>query len=564
MPVSAGSARPPDETRLSGPPSSIEPGQKPDPLATSARRSPARLLRRRGAGYRSVPTSSVRSVLWNWSNFAFGVAITFLQAPFIVRQLGDTNYGIWVLVGSLVGYLGLLDFGVRSAVTRYVARLHTVRSDAESSRLVSTALSMFGGLGVAALLLSGVFAALIGHRFHIPPSELETARVVVLLGGLTMASSLVSGAFGGVVVGLQRFEVGGKLEIVLGGLRAMAIWLVLRDGGGIAGLALIQLLISSLRTFALAALAFRLYPELTIDWFGWNRSWAREIFSFSVFSTLITFSTTLILYSDSLVIGAFLPAAEITFFSIAASLTDYARTLIRGISTTITPKTSATDATDKAGVADVTLRATRVATLLLLPVGITFWLRGTAFVGLWMGPRYAAPSGRVLEILTLAMVFYAASQVLGASLLGLSRHKWLVPVFVAEALANLVLSIALVRRMGLSGIAWGTTLPDLVTSVVVFPWLARRLMGIPLRTYFFESWLRPLAAMAPFAAGTLVVEHYWPAGNLVSFFAGVMLVIPLAAAGAWFAALNTDERDLAVAVVRRKLAAARPAPERAS
>ncbi|MGH7690047.1 MAG: oligosaccharide flippase family protein [Gemmatimonadaceae bacterium] len=505
----------------------------------------------------------MRSVLWNWSSFAFSVAVTFVLSPFIVRELGDTNYGIWVLVGSLVGYLGLLDFGVRSAVTRYVARLHTGRSDQESSRLVSTALSIFGSLGLTALLASSVFAVLLGHRFHIPPSELGTARLVVVLGGLTMTSSLVSGAFGGVVVGLQRFDVSSKLEIVLGALQALAIWLVLRDGGGIAGLALIQLVTSTLRTIALAALAFRLYPELTIEWFAWNRQWAREIFSFSLFSTLITFSTTLILYSDSLVIGVYLPAAEITLFSIAASLTDYARNLIRGISTTMTPKASATELTGAAAIAAVTVRATRFATLLLLPIGVTFWLRGAAFIGLWMGPHYAAASGAVLRILTLAMVFYAASQVLGASLLGLSRHNWLVPVFIAEAVINLALSILLVQRMGLVGIAWGTTVPNLVTSVVVFPWLARRLMGVPLRTYYFESWLRPLVAMAPFAAGTLLVERYWQAGNLASYFVGVLLVMPLAAAGAWAVALDPDERQMVVALARRGFGAGRAAAESA-
>jgi O-antigen/teichoic acid export membrane protein len=66
----------------------------------------------------------IRNVLSNWSVFLFSAVANFFVAPFIVHSLGDSGYGAWVLLGSLVGYLGLLDLGVRGAVMRFVSRLH--------------------------------------------------------------------------------------------------------------------------------------------------------------------------------------------------------------------------------------------------------------------------------------------------------------------------------------------------------------------------------------------------------------------------------------------------------
>jgi O-antigen/teichoic acid export membrane protein len=51
------------------------------------------------------------------------------------------------LLVSLVGYLGLLDLGVRGAVTRYVARFHRVGQHESAGRLASTALAVFSVAG---------------------------------------------------------------------------------------------------------------------------------------------------------------------------------------------------------------------------------------------------------------------------------------------------------------------------------------------------------------------------------------------------------------------------------
>ena len=68
---------------------------------------------------RSVSPRPYANVLSNWTAFAFAAVTSFFLAPFIVHRLGDSAYGVWALIGSLVGYMGLLDLGVRSAVMPY-------------------------------------------------------------------------------------------------------------------------------------------------------------------------------------------------------------------------------------------------------------------------------------------------------------------------------------------------------------------------------------------------------------------------------------------------------------
>lgn len=489
--------------------------------------------------------SAVANVLWNWGTFLFTVATTFVLSPYVVKSLGNTTYGLWVLLGSLVGYLGLLDFGVRGAVTKYVARLHADADNEQAGRLTSTALRIFSLMGLAAILVTVVLATVIIHRFNITPAETATARLVLTIGGLTVATALVGGVYGGVVIGLQRFDLNGMLEIGVGVIRVAGIYFALKLGFGILALAVIQLGVSAARTAGLFWYARRLYPELQVRFTTWDTVAFRQIFSFSAYATLLLFSSSLILYSDSVVIGAFLPIGLITYFAIAGNLIDYTRSLVRGISTTLTPRTSALEARDPHAVSGVILRAARLSTLLILPIAVTFLLRGSRFINIWMGPAYGHEAGRILGILTVSLLFSAATQVTLSALMGLSRHKEYAPFNIAEAVINLGLSIYWVRLFGIAGVALGTLVPSLVSSVVVMPWYVHRHAGVPPAKYALNAWVRPFAAIVPFAVGTALIDHYWVARGLVSYFAGVVAVLPLALAGAWWLAFDDADRDLA-------------------
>src|SRR4029077_8479440 len=100
-----------------------------------------------------------------------------------------------------------------------------------------------------------------------------------------------------------------------------------------------------------------------------------------------------------------------------------------------------------------------------------------------MDPQYEEFSGNVLRVLALAMPLWAGSSIIGSSMLGISRHKPLVPVALLEGLCHLGLSIFLVRRIGIVGVAWGTLIPSLLVSALFGPWYLRYTLGVPVRLY---------------------------------------------------------------------------------
>jgi O-antigen/teichoic acid export membrane protein len=485
----------------------------------------------------------LRSIASNWGRYVFSVVLGFFLAPYIVWHLGNAGYGVWSLIGSLTGYLGLFDLGVRGAVTRYVARFHAQADHNRSSEVASAAMAVFLTTGMAAIAVSVLLATLVLSRMNVPPQYLFAARLVLILIGGSVTVSLIDGVYGGILVALQRFDLSNAIEITNSGLRAVAIVAALSHGAGLITLACTHLFFALTRLIANLLLAHKLYPGLRVRPWSADRQSLRLIWSFSVFSFLLHVSLSMIYASDLVVIGSFLPVMAVTFYAIGGSLVEYTRALVTGISQTMTPLASALEARQNGSrLQEIVLRSSSWATMVALPIAATFLIRGSSFIGLWMGPQYEDLSGKVLRVLAISLPFWACCSVVCSAMLGISRHKPIVPVALSEGLCNLALSIFLVRRMGVIGVAWGTLIPNLLATMVFCPWYLRRTLGVPLRRYVVTAWLKPGFAIAPFTLASYGMERYWPAPNLVLFFLQIALCSPLALASFWRICLTSEQR----------------------
>src|SRR6266850_5036266 len=114
------------------------------------------------------------SVFLNWMALAISLGVAFFLSPFVVHRLGNVAYGVWTLVNSMIAYMGLLDLGLRGAVTRFVSKHHARGEHLESSRALSAAFWFRLGIGVVVVLTSLVLPQIAISVFHIP-AEMQAA-----------------------------------------------------------------------------------------------------------------------------------------------------------------------------------------------------------------------------------------------------------------------------------------------------------------------------------------------------------------------------------------------------
>jgi O-antigen/teichoic acid export membrane protein len=238
-----------------------------------------------------------------------------------------------------------------------------------------------------------------------------------------------------------------------------------------------------------------------------------------------------------------MPISSLTYYAIGGSLVEYLRGFIAGTGSLLTPMSSSLEARREIDVLGrVFIASAKYAVLLGTPFCIGFILLGSQFIGLWMGPVYAGPAGAVLAVLAaghlIGLPYYPILNVL----LGLARHRAIALSRVAEGSANVLLSLALIERFGLVGVALGTVIPQVIMVACVLPWLMPRALPISMREYYISTYGRPLVAAVPFAAACWAVAFLVEPASLLAFFAWGLLTLPVYLLSTWHVGLTGEER----------------------
>lgn len=450
-----------------------------------------------------------RNILANWGGLALSTLVSFLLAPFILRKLGDAGYGVWMLAISLTGYLGLLDLGIRASVVRYVSK-HRANSDYQSlNRAINTALIAYSGAGLIALILGVILGLSAGSVFNIPENLEYAATWVIILISAAMACGFGIGVFASTLAGIERFDLLNLSMSVGNLLRAALVLIVLPLAPNLVALALVSFC-SSLVTFLMIAyFAFRYEPNLRINLRLADRETARSIFNYGIYSFLIIIATRVAYYSDNTVIGIFGSAEQITYFAIGAISVEFLRRIVNSLTTVILPVASSLESRgSEESLTRLLITGTRYSFLLILPLSTILLVMGKTLLGVWMGPIYAEKSYLILVIMLIPQIYCFSQFSTEEILLGTGRHRFFALISVAEAVANLVLSIILIRPYGIIGVALGTLIPAVVFRVFLSPLFIRQVTRIPFTFYLKESLLPPLAICIPVVIIAIMLDRW--------------------------------------------------------
>jgi O-antigen/teichoic acid export membrane protein len=456
----------------------------------------------------SLKLRVLKNVASSWAGLAVNVAVGFFLSPFILHRLGDEAFGLWVLIFSLTGYYGLFDFGIRSSLIRYVSKFQATGDKDQLARLINTSLFTYTCLGLALMVPSVVGSFYVDRWFHVPAAFLRDARILFFMVGASLSLGFPLGISGGILEGLQSFYLLNWTNIVSTLLRAVLIVLALTHGLGLLTVALITVALPLITSAVRAVIAQRVLP-IPYGWRYVDRHALKQVANYGSVTFMIMVAGRLRFRTDAVIIGTFLSASAITYFSIASRLVDYAQEVVSSLAQVFTPMSSHFHATgDYTQLRKIFLTGNRACALIMFPISVSLLMLGKSVIEAWVGPRYVT-SYSVLVILVIPSTLYYAQSTSNRILFGMSLHKSLGIVVLLEGIANVILSIALVRPLGIVGDALGTAIPLLCTAVLFLPRHLCRRLEVPLRTFLWEVYFFPLVFCVPMVLALGVMQHFF-------------------------------------------------------
>jgi O-antigen/teichoic acid export membrane protein len=368
--------------------------------------------------------------------------------------------------------------------------------------------------------------------FPIPPELRLAARWAVILTGTNLALTLSFGVFAGVLVALHRFALVSGVTVIQTLLRAAGVVWLLNSGHGLLALAIWEFIAAVFANATLAILCLRIYPELRVDLKRPDTGILRQFLSYSSYVFVIHCAVQLIYYVDNLVVGYFISAGAVTFYAIGGSLVEYLRQVVSSVTTVFMPLASSFEARgEQDQLRRLLIQGTRGSIVIASPIAVALFFRGHTFIQLWMGGQYAQTSGKVLQILLIAQVFSIANFTAGNIVYGLAKHRAFAFSVLGESIANLGLSIFLVKQIGINGVAWGTVIPSVAVQLLFWPRYICRLLDIPVWHYLWQSWIRTTMAVIPFGITCYLSDRFLTATRLSQFFLQIAAILPVFLAG---------------------------------
>ena len=495
------------------------------------------------------------------------MALGVVMLPFNVGHLGKAAYGLWMLTSSITAYFTVLDLGYGGALVKFVAQ-YRARSDARAlNEILSTSFLIFAGLGTVAYLAAVGVAFSLDRLFHLLPGQAHDGRIILLLVSLNVSVGMAFSVFGGVINGFQRYDLNSVTAVITSIVTALVNVLMLEQGFGVVGLVAATTAVRLAAMFVYRANAYRVFPALTIQFALFRRERVRELTSFSVYMCLIDWARKLNYSMDAVIIGIFMNTAAVAAWSIGQRIAEVILRFTIQLSDVLFPTVvDNAVATRVLRLRAILLLGTRLSLAAVVPLAMASALMARPLIGAWLGPSFG-DSIAVLQLLALTVVIRVGNATATTVLKGAGRHQFVAGVNLAAGVANVALSIALIRPLGLVGVALGTLIPLCAAAVfVMFP-AACRHVGLSLTAALKEA-IWPAAWPAIVMAGYILLLRDVGDGSLVAVAATMLSAVVVYGAVFVFVALSASQRQHFVSKISEVAAMIRPAaapiPEQAA
>ena len=505
----------------------------------------------------SAPDRAAQRVVRNTTTTALAqiatMAASFVLAPWLIHSFGPQAYGAYMLVAAVAAFTSLLDLGLGPALEKLLAEDRAAGRLDEAGALVASVSRTYGLLGVGVAAIDAALAWATPRVFAIGPTEVPLVRSLLLVAAAAALVWWPLSVSARVLGGLQRHSRVAGATALMAVLQTVGTIVLLALGRGPVALAVLTqvVLVSGAGVLGVAArheLAAAGVPSRPASSASLRRAFA---FSGPVF-VLNLAAQVLYHHTDRLLLGMFVGSVAVALYEGPARFVAVLLQLIGFGNAALLPRASELHAAgDHAGLQRLLLTTSRLVSAFAAPLALLFAVLARPLLVGWLGPAFAAAEAPAVLLCGL-QVFLVALTVGHTVVVATGRLAGRLPVILGIVTLNVVLSVALVRTHGMTGVALATVVAALVDLPLHLRYLVRH-VGLDLGAFVREVVLPvyPLLALpAALAWGARVLGFTDTLLSTLVVFAGAAMMYWLVFAGL---VVRRDERAAWLATVRGAL-----------
>lgn len=502
--------------------------------------------------------SQIKSgIVLSYVYMAISMVAGLLYTPYMLELIGQSEYGLYTLATSVIGYLSFLNLGLESALVKYTAKYIALGDKKSEQTLGGSFLKLYSLLGVIALVC-GTFVAFNleqGMVFgflttKLTAAEVGTLKILILLMTVNLALSFPMGVYGAVITAHEKFTFRKVISIIREITMPVVVLVVLFMGHKSIALVAIHVV------FNIAVLISDfLYAKKVIgyksDFSKLDKSVIKEIVNYSVYIFIGMVVDRISDATNSMVIGAVSGTVAVAVYGIAVQINHYYLNFSASIGSFFFPRIvsmSVKDANPKE-LSDLFIKVGRVQLFVISLICSGFIAFGKDFMLLWAGKDYV--SAYYIIVVLMIPTLIGRSQSLGTQiLLAKDKHKFRAIFYLGITVFDILISIPLVMLWDGLGAAVGTAIAQLIGPVIVMNIYYSRVIGLDIKGYF-KSTIPILFKVSVVLLLGMMLNHFLVADRWLILGAEVALYLVVYLAAMYFWAFNKYEKSLVSGIVRK-------------
>jgi len=481
----------------------------------------------------------------SYISMGLGYVISIIYTPIMLRLLGQSEYGLYNLVNSVVSYLGLLNFGFGSAYVRYYSR-YKVKDDEENiSKLNGMFLIVFSIIGIIAILAGSVLVfnteSIFGDKLTV--KELSTAKVLMAIMVFNIALSFPASVFKSYITANEEYifqKILQMVRIVIGPFVTLPVLLM---GYKSIGMVVTTTLVTVSIEISNVIFCFkRLKMKFSFRRFDYSLMKEMTIFSSYIFINMIVDQINWNV--DKFILGRFRGTVAVAIYGLAAQLNSYYLFISTAISSVFIPRVNRMVAIDNDNekLTDLFTKVGRIQFIILSLVcsGLIFF--GQPFINMWAGTNYS--EAYPITLLLIVPVTIPLIQNLGIEIQrAKNMHQFSSWLYFFVAVGNLILSVPLAKVYGGIGAATGTAISLIVGNILIMNLYYHNRVGLNMKYFWREIFKLIKALFPPIFVGILMyifIDLY----NILKFLTYGLIYVVVYILSIWFLGMNNYEKNL--------------------
>ena len=492
-------------------------------------------------------------ILLSYFNIALQVVIGFLYVPILLHYIGQSEYGLYQLMGSLIAYFSIMDFGLSAAVIRFYAKYRALKDSIGMENILAISVRGYGAVTVLALAIGFICYGFLDVIFtgSMTVSEVDEAKQIFLLLLLNIVITLSTMVFRSVINAHERFFFLKGMETIQLVLQPILVILVLQRHPCAFSVAAVQTVLNLVLSGARVYYCFH-DLHLKIHFHYWNH----ELFSEFKKLALSVFAVSLIdqvfWKTNQIILGIISGTTAVAVYSIASLIYMNYMALSIAISgvylTHVTGMVARKESIGK--LSNLFIQIGRWQYYLLALVGTGFIIFGKQFISLWAGPGFE--DSYIITLLIIIPFTVDLIQNIGLAIMqAMNRYDFRARIYFFTGVLNLVMAIPLGMHYGGIGCAVATGISMIVGNGFIMNWYYAKEIRLAIASFWRQKGRISQVTGVCLVIGYVANVYLLPQGEIGPFVLKAVMYTILYMVMIYAFAMNQSERDKIHAALRK-------------